>query len=387
MLKSGETMRKYLKAYLIPLMIAFVVLFNIFVLNTYKMSPWYSSFTWVALAILAVLALGKRDRTSAKFVDVIQLVFIYCMGYELIIYLSGLVLGFVRSPYSMEPITMIKNISPVLVTIVAQEVVRFLVVSRYSKDKKVIVGITVALIIFEISYSMGAYNLKDASDVLRMLTILVGGSISKNCLCSYLALKTNYKPAILYRAVFELIIYIVPIYPNLGDYIEAMVGILFPIILLVSIIAIFEKKKYRQPKKGVMEMIILWVPTVAIILFIVALQSGVFKYRTMSIGSQSMYPNINKGDVVVIEQYDTDEELRSIVKGEVLVFKHDSIIIVHRVVDIKEKDGRLTFKTKGDNNNSADAYDIDQSLVIGVAKFKIPYIGLPSVWLSETING
>ena len=179
----------------------------------------------------------------------------------------------------------------------------------------------------------------------------------------------------------------VPILPNLGEYVEAMVGIIFPVLLLVSIIAVFEKKKYREPKKNIIEILILWVPTVVIILAIVALQTGVFKYRTMAIGSQSMYPNISKGDVIVIEQYDTIEELKSIVVGEVLVFQHDDIIIVHRVVRINEKDGRLVFKTKGDNNNAEDAYDIDQSQVVGVAKFRIPFIGHPSVWLSETING
>ena len=107
----------------------------------------------------------------------------------------------------------------------------------------------------------------------------------------------------------------------------------------------------------------------------------------MAIGSQSMYPNISKGDVVIIDQFKNEERCKDVVVGEVLVFKHNNIIIVHRVTDIKERNGRLIFNTKGDNNNSADVYDIDQSQVVGVAKFKIPLIGMPSVWLSETVNG
>ncbi len=380
-------MRKNIKSYLMQALIAVMILFNIFVLNTYRLNTWYPTLYWVALAIISYLIFGLRNRVPSKFIDVIQLVFIYCMGYELITYLSGLVLGFVRSPYSMQLITMIKNIAPFLVMIIAQEVTRYAVVTRYKKNKYVLVSITIAIILYEISYSIGSYDLKSEAEIVKMLTILVGGSITKNCLCSYLVYRADYKPSILYRCVFELIIYVVPIYPNLGEYIEAMVSMIFPILLLVSIIALFEKKKYRQPKKSVKEIIILWTPAVIVMLIIVTLQTGVFRYRSMAIGSQSMYPNISKGDVVIIDQFKNEERCKDVVVGEVLVFKHNNIIIVHRVTDIKERNGRLIFNTKGDNNNSADVYDIDQSQVVGVAKFKIPLIGMPSVWLSETVNG
>ena len=380
-------MKKNIKAYLMQLLIAFIILFNIFVLNTYRLSSWYPALMWLALLVLAYFLFGLKNRTSTKFVDIIQLVFIYCMGYELITYLSGLVLGFVRSPYSMELVTMIKNITPILVMIVAQEVLRYAVISRYKKEKVVIFSITLAIILYEISYGVGAYNLKSPAEIVKMVTILIGGSVTKNALCSYLAYRADYKPAILYRCIFELIIYVVPIYPNLGEYIEAMVSMIFPVLILVSVIALFEKKKYRQPKKSVKEIIILWTPAVIVMLIIVTLQTGVFKYRSMAIGSQSMYPNISKGDVVIIDQFKNEERCKDVVVGEVLVFKHNNIIIVHRVTDIKERNGRLIFNTKGDNNNSADVYDIDQSQVVGVARFKIPLIGTPSVWLSETVNG
>ena len=100
-------MRKNIKSYLMQALIAVMILFNIFVLNTYQMSPWYPTLYWVALAIISYLIFGLRNRVPSKFIDVIQLVFIYCMGYELITYLSGLILGFVRSPYSMQLITML----------------------------------------------------------------------------------------------------------------------------------------------------------------------------------------------------------------------------------------------------------------------------------------
>lgn len=379
-------MKDMLKAYLMPILIVFMILFNAFVLNIYRLGLWYQAFWWLVLAVLSYVLYGKINRDTEKSTDIIQLVFIYCMAYELIIYLSGLFLGFARSPYSMQFRMIIRNVLPPLIMIIAEEFVRNAVITRYKKDKWVIIFLTLMLTLYEIFSKVGAYDLKYIEEIIKMLTVLVGGTLTKNILCSYLAYRADYKPAILYRCVFELILYIVPIFPNLGEYIEAMVAMIFPITLMVTIMGLFQKKQYRKPKKNLFETLLLWIPSVAVIIFIVVIQSGILRYRTMAIGSQSMYPNIKKGDVVVVDQIRKPEEYKNIVVGEVLVFKHDSLIIVHRVTKITEKDGRLVFNTKGDNNNTADAYGIDQSNVVGVARFKIPFIGYPSIWLSETLN-
>ena len=65
------------KAYLMQFLIVIMVLFNIFVLNTYKLNTWYPTLYWVALAIISYLIFGLRNRVPSKFIDVIQLVFIY----------------------------------------------------------------------------------------------------------------------------------------------------------------------------------------------------------------------------------------------------------------------------------------------------------------------
>lgn len=375
-----------LKKYLIPILITLTMLFNIFVLNIYRINNWLAPLLWILLAVLSYFVYGKKNRINSKSIDVIQLVFIYCMIYELLTYLSGLFLGFVKSPYSIQPITIIKNLSSPAIILFCQEFIRSSFIARYHNKRKSIIIITIVFIAYEIGVGSSAYNLKDTLEWLKMLTVLVAGSITKNILCSYMTYKTDFKPSILYRAIFELVIYVVPIFPNLGDYIEAVVSMLFPILLLTSIFAIYEKKKFRTPKKSVTEIIILWLPCVAIILCILAFQTGIFRYRSMAIGSQSMYPNINKGDVIIVDQYKKTEQLSNIIVGEVLVFKHDNIVVVHRVVKIIEENGKLKFRTKGDNNNTEDNYDIDESQVVGVAKFRIPFLGLPSVWLTETLN-
>ena len=108
-----------------------------------------------------------------------------------------------------------------------------------------------------------------------------------------------------------------------------------------------------------------------------------FGIKMYVIISGSMQPELNIGDVVIVKNIDKDE----LKVEDVISFRKGQSVVTHRISEIVTVEGETQYRTKGDNNNSADAYDIDQSLVIGVAKFKIPYIGLPSVWLSETING
>ena len=44
---------------------------------------------------------------------------------------------------------------------------------------------------------------------------------------------------------------------------------------------------------------------------------------------------------------------------------------------------KIYIYTKGDANKNIDNYIVEKRYVIGNVKFKIPYIGLPTVWLNE----
>ena len=116
----------------------------------------------------------------------------------------------------------------------------------------------------------------------------------------------------------------------------------------------------------------------------ISLTSGMFKYYALAIGSESMEPKINKGDVVVVEKLN-EKEIKKLKEGEVLVYKHNDMVIVHRIVRVKEYNGAIYFNTKGDNNGEEDSWTIDEQLVIGRAIFKIPYLGVPTVWLNEKV--
>lgn len=58
-------------------------------------------------------------------------------------------------------------------------------------------------------------------------------------------------------------------------------------------------------------------------------------------------------------------------------------IVVHGVINIQKVSAELYFYTKGDANLTEDNYKIPEENIVGVVKAKIPWIGYPTVMLSE----
>ncbi len=80
----------------------------------------------------------------------------------------------------------------------------------------------------------------------------------------------------------------------------------------------------------------------------------------------------NKGDLMILTSPNNFK------KGDVIVFRgYNGEPIIHRAVVVDEKDGKLTVQTKGDNNKGSrqDEFGITKEKIIGVARFRIPYLG------------
>lgn len=95
----------------------------------------------------------------------------------------------------------------------------------------------------------------------------------------------------------------------------------------------------------------------------------------VSVGSGSMAPALDTGDLVVVEPYHG----QSLRRGSVVVFDDPagSRSVIHRVVELH---GDGSFTTKGDANASADSTPIRPEHVTSVGRYLLPRIGLPVVW-------
>ena len=108
--------------------------------------------------------------------------------------------------------------------------------------------------------------------------------------------------------------------------------------------------------------------------------SGYFRYWAIAVATGSMHPVINKGDVVIIEKIDNYNKLK---KGDVIAFRYNNVMIVHRIVNIVEDRNDMYFYTKGDANEEDDNFAIKKNMIVGVVNTRIPFVGVPTVWLNE----
>ena len=100
---------------------------------------------------------------------------------------------------------------------------------------------------------------------------------------------------------------------------------------------------------------------------------GEVRTNFYTILTQSMYPTIKAGDIVVTYK-DKDNNYNT---GDIITFTTNgsSITVTHRITEIYEVNGKRTYRTKGDNNNTDDMTTIPAENVIGRVVFRIPKAG------------
>ena len=363
------------------------LIFLLLNLLLFKLDNIYIIFAFLLLLLIVLNFITGFEKNRKRFKkDGIILSIIFTLSYLFTIYVSGLFLGFERNGYSLSLLNIFRNSFPILVVILVSEFLRFELNTKSENQKLLIVLSSILFILVDINIAMQMYDFSNLNDLLEMAALVTLPSITKNILLTYFSLKFGFASTLIYRIIMELYIYLVPILPDFNIYLESIITFIYPLILLKItklMLKADEKKEEVVKEKNISRFVNIFI--ILIMFVIVLLTSGIFKYYFLSIGSGSMTPNINKGDVVIVEKYN-ENELGNIEKGDILVYKKENQVVVHRVIEVNQDD-EITFRTKGDNNDDEDAWIINEKDVIGIAKFRIPLVGYPTVWLNEALGG
>ncbi len=97
--------------------------------------------------------------------------------------------------------------------------------------------------------------------------------------------------------------------------------------------------------------------------------------------SGSMEPEINIGDIVIT----TDVKQEDIKVGDIISFEKGNMMVTHRVTEIEEENGIVTYKTKGDNNNAEDLGVITYDDIVGKYNSKIPKLGHLVLFIQQNL--
>lgn len=363
---------------------AFIFLFlfiNLFVFN-------FLSGMKISLFLIFVLYLFKYlfgfERDNHRYIkDFIMDEIIFLIIFFLLYYLSGLIFGFAKTDY-LNYDGLIRFILPTICYTILRELFRYMALTKSGNNKFLIVLITLLIIFMDISESYFYTNLSGNYNSFIYFAIFLLPAVSNNIVYSYITTKIGYKPLIVYGLIIGLYPYLLPIVPNPSEYIHAMVLFLLPVVFGYRAYKFFGKMKneklerdYYKNKNSLKGFLVVSVIVIILVYFI----SGYFEYWAISIASGSMSKAINKGDIVIIHKIDDGYDKLDV--GQVLAYEYRGNVIVHRIVDKIKLDDKYYFSTKGDANLTVDNIIIEEDMIVGVVNFKIPFLGLPTVWLNE----
>ena len=385
-LKSGDWMKKgFNKILILEIILLIFLLFNSFV---FKIANMYviSGIMLPFLILMIVLNGFEKDNYRYKK-DVLLNIIIFLLMYYFITYFLGLFSGFVKSSYSLSFINIIKNTFPVIALILISELMRYVLFNKTKRNLPCLIIGCLLFVMVDVNTMVHIYDVKTALGITKMICLVVFPSITKNIFLTYLTMKVGYKNGIIYRLITEISTYLLPIFPDFGEYINVLLKTVLPIAIMARLNNMFNYYSVRKIKDSRYNSrkLVLYSVITFTLLTIVLLTSGLFTYQALTIGSGSMSPAIEKGDVIILKGM-KNEEARKIKKGDVLVYNHDNKIIVHRVIKKSNNGKTISFKTKGDYNNTKDSWTVKQEDVIGIVKFRIRWVGMPTVALNELLN-
>lgn len=103
--------------------------------------------------------------------------------------------------------------------------------------------------------------------------------------------------------------------------------------------------------------------------------ASVAGYTPMSVLTDSMKGEFNKGDLIVVHKTDPTQLQEGDIISFWTVIENKKVINTHRIVEVVENNGMYQFVTKGDMNNREDDLLVSSGDVIGKYGFTIPVIG------------
>lgn len=380
-------MKKMAKNFTIILLLGtYIYLYVFYILGKYlKYSESITAGAMIIIAFIAYLFYGyaKDKKTYAKK-SIFQIIITQIIIYFLIIYGLGLVVGFLKNSYSLKLYSIFNNIFAPISLIVAMEILRYIFIVPNKNNKFAIFLLTMVFVVMECSMNFKAYSFSEFGTIFKFITLVLLPVLLKHSVLSYLTYNVGYKPSLLYRIIMDSYIFVIPILPDLGDYLTSIFRIGMPFLVYI-----YSSRFINEFNEGVEREFVstTFKPfdfvVILIFLILAAMISGYFPVFILGVGSASMKPGINVGDAVIGVRV-KESELKL---DDVIVYKGDNNLIIHRLVDIEKKGKKNYYHTKGDSNNTEDDVDIRYEDIKGKVIFRIPYIAYPSIYFKELIRG
>lgn len=372
--------------------LALYLLFNVFVIvpNRSEMSLYnelINPLMWIVICAVAIF-LGKDSGLRVRSgVNKTQSLLIVLIIYIILYFLSGLIFGFERTPYSKDILSVLLNLWSFGSIIILQEYVRLQLVKNENKKMYSLILTTLVFFVLNLNYSNFLDNFTDFKTIFIYVSSVLLPAIAESAILTYLVYTSGVKASIIYRLFVTIPPFLIPIVPSLDWFVTAVVGVVLPLAVYIYInyVNVVKNERLSRGERKRYSPVV-YIPVFALIAVFAAFVMGLFKYQPVAVLSGSMSPTFNRGDAVIINKL-TKQEKNELKKGDIIQFISGTRYVVHRIYKVTNDEyGNKAFITKGDHNNAPDSDQVSLDNVIGKVSFSVPLIGYPSVWLTGVIS-
>lgn len=368
------------KLYAVSIII-FAVLFSTLFINV-RSSKILAACLLVPMAVAVRFIIRKRCSYSVNKNEVLMLSTIVGVLFAAILELSGLYFGFYKNPYFVNEKILLTTVLPLIVIIITTEIIRVTMLDQKNALASVfafLTCLTAELLAFSNIAGITSFN-----RFMDLIGMTFFPAISANIYYHYAAKRFGMIPNIVFRLITTLYVYFIPSVTAMSDALEVCAKIFIPIIMLLLCVGMFSKNQKASPRRSSKVSTAFTALSVAIIIAVTMLISCQFRFGALVIATESMTGEINKGDMIVYERYDG----QIIEEGQVIVFlDNQNNKIVHRVAMITQIGNETRYFTKGDANENLDIGYRTDADIIGLTDVKVAYIGYPTLWIRELLEG
>jgi len=377
--------RKEIKIVSCILIIAIYYFITAYILNNAGYKSILDFLFWLILSLVFYLNSNVRAHGKLKHKGYYMIwMFVAGVLYMLSYFSSGFVDGFGKTLFDTSFKGIGINIINLGAVIIFKEWVRFQLINSVQKKFSLFFGIAIVFVFSLLDINLGTmFGQNELENIITYVCSNVFPVIAYNAFLTLGAFLAGVGATVIYALVVKVPLWILPILPNSKWITTMLVGTCVPIIGMIVLSNTHRSKtvrgKKRQDKEENPYTLLL---TATIVVSMVWFALRIFPIYPTVIASNSMYPEISRGDIVLAYKDDYDE----IQEEDIIEYQLENIRVVHRVIEIKYLDGDKLLVTKGDSNQIHDAFIVSRQQYLGTVTTVVPYLGYPSLLFNSTVD-
>jgi signal peptidase I len=289
-----------------------------------------------------------------------------------------------KTPASLTPLGIMVNFIVQGATLAGMELTRArLVAGARGKNSVLIIGgaaILFTLLSIPLRQITGVKPGFEAIDPLfsNWLPLL-----AENLLATLLAFIAGAGASLSYRAILAGFWWFCPWLPNLDWAFLGLIGMGAPVLAAAVVSTVYNRGLNRgKPAKAIRrnQMPLSWLATALACVVVAWFVMGAFPLQPLLVGSGSMSPALNVGDIVLVAKMPAD----AVRVGDIVEYRKSAgVNVIHRVIETLDINSKTYFVTKGDGNADADSEPVAADNIVGRVILTVPKVG----WAAIAIKG